>query len=533
MIIYSRQFPLYALLLIFFTILPHFLFSQPVTLSLSLRTQRSVDFSGIDTLGSTYLSANDFARALGYPHAENEHVRKFEFRLSDHRIKITSNNPFLVITDLSNNSTTVFQLSRECFYRSGIYFVPVEDFFHLLSILLREDIRYDRSTRAFRPAPTTRISPFDITGIEIEPKLNGYLLIIKATKKLKDVEAWLKHDGWLFLTVANARADVPTINRTKPSGAIKQILTFQSPTAVQLTFRVTPDIEKAEVFNDPKSNDLLVTLHSRSAISQIDIDKKQPKDIYENLERDRDRWKLDVIVIDPGHGGKDPGTIGVSGTYEKDITLQVSKKLGNLIERNLKGVKVVYTRSNDSFVELYKRSQIANDAGGKLFISIHCNSTPSKPSNANGFEIYLLRPGKTESAISIAERENSVIRMEEGYQRRYKELTEENFILVTLQQLGFMKYSERFAEITSETIASRKRIRNSGVKQAGFYVLVGASMPNALVELGYLSNSNEEKVLKSESGQNFIAQALFEGIKTYKGIYEKGIIDFEKVGRGN
>lgn len=516
-------------LFLFLIAVPTSLFAQPISLSLTLKESPSLHIGGLDTLGSAYLSANDFAKVLGFPFAINDNVRKIEFRLPSYRVKFSARNPFVVITDVGSNSSSVYQFPRQCILRNGTYFVPAAEFLHLLSSLWTEKLTLHRISGSLTVQPSSSASPFDITGLEIEQKANGYLLTIKTSRKieLRNVESLLKQDGWLFVTVAHARADTIALSKIKPTGAVRQILTFQSPTSVQLTFRVSTDIIKAEVLSTPNSNDLLVALHSKSSVFRSESERKNQGTITESLEKDRDRWKMDVIVIDPGHGGKDPGTIGVGGTREKDITLKVAKKLGKLIEKNMKDVKVVFTRTTDTFVELYKRTQIANEANGKLFVSLHCNSTPTKPSAANGFEIYLLRPGRTESAIAIAERENSVIRLEEGYQDRYMELTEENFILVTLQQLSFMRHSERFAEVVSETMSSKLNIRNSGVKQAGFYVLVGASMPNALVELGYLSNRDEEKVLRSDAGQTRIAEALFEGIKRYKALYEKGIHDFE------
>ena len=350
-------------------------------------------------------------------------------------------------------------------------------------------------------------------------------MTIEAARKLGDVEAWLKPDGWLFVTIANARADTVTLSKLKPYGAIRRILVFQSPTSVQLTFKVAPDVNSAEVINEPGTNNLMISLHTLSVAEKAELEKRRQEDARQRLEDAQDKWKLDVIVIDAGHGGKDPGTIGVGKTKEKDVTLGIALKLGRLISKNLKGVKVVYTRKTDTFVDLYKRGQIANNANGKLFISIHCNSTERKPSKAHGFEIYLLRPGRTEEAIKIAERENSVIQLEEGFEQRYKEMTEENFILVTMQQSAFMHYSERFAAIAAQTMARQLKIRNSGVKQAGFYVLVGASMPNVLVETGYLSNRTEEKFLRSKKGQEQIAQALYQGIKEYKAVYEKALRD--------
>jgi N-acetylmuramoyl-L-alanine amidase len=135
----------------------------------------------------------------------------------------------------------------------------------------------------------------------------------------------------------------------------------------------------------------------------------------------------------------------------------------------------------------------------------------------------LLRPGRTEEAVAIASRENSVIQLEEGYKERYQKLTEEEFIIVTMAQSAYMKQSEQFAQSAANSMAKQLRIKNSGVKQAGFFVLVGASMPNVLVELGYLSNRNEEQFLRSENGQSRIADALFRGIKEYKITYEKSL----------
>src|SRR5437016_14273254 len=121
---------------------------------------------------------------------------------------------------------------------------------------------------------------------------------------------------------------------------------------------------------------------------------------------------LDVIVLDAGHGGKDAGAIGTNGYMEKQATLAIIRKLGKLIEKEMPGVKVVYTRKDDTFIELYRRGEIANEHKGKLFISIHCNSTPQKPSHASGFTTYILRPGKTDAAIHVASRENAVIKYE-------------------------------------------------------------------------------------------------------------------------
>jgi N-acetylmuramoyl-L-alanine amidase len=227
-------------------------------------------------------------------------------------------------------------------------------------------------------------------------------------------------------------------------------------------------------------------------------------------------------VLDPGHGGKDPGSIGLNGIMEKDINLAVAKELGKLISQKLKDTKVVYTRQDDRFVELYKRGKIANENKGNLFISIHCNSTPRKPSNASGFEVYLLRPGRTQEAIDIAEFENSVISLEDD-PSRYEQLTDENFILVSMAHASNMRYSETFADMLNTEWIKTVGIPTRGIKQAGFFVLVGASMPGVLVELGFISNRNDKKFLSSKKGQKEVAESIFNAIAKYKNYYESSL----------
>jgi len=232
------------------------------------------------------------------------------------------------------------------------------------------------------------------------------------------------------------------------------------------------------------------------------------------------RPHLDVIVLDAGHGGKDAGAIGTNGYMEKQATLGIIRKLGNLIEKEMPGVKVVYTRKDDRFIELYRRGEIANQAKGKLFISVHCNSTPQKPSKATGFTTYILRPGKTDAAIHVAARENAVIKYEPD-KTRYAHLSDVDFILTSMSRNQDVKFSEKFAALVQQELGKKISIADNGVSQAGFFVLVGASMPNVLIETGFISNPKEETLLKSESGQSNYARGILNAIKKYKAIYER------------
>jgi len=230
--------------------------------------------------------------------------------------------------------------------------------------------------------------------------------------------------------------------------------------------------------------------------------------------------KLNVIVLDAGHGGRDGGAVGPGGYLEKTATLGIVQKLGKMIEKEMPGVKVVYTRKTDTFVELYRRGQIANKYKGKLFISVHCNSTPQKPSTASGFTTYILRPGKTDAAVRVAAKENAVIQYEEKKERYYY-LSDVDFILTSMARTQDVKFSEKFASLVQTELDKQLTIKNNGVSQAGFYVLVGASMPNVLIETGFISNPKEEALLKSDKGQTSYARGIFNAIKKYKAAYEK------------
>jgi N-acetylmuramoyl-L-alanine amidase len=457
-------------------------------------------------------------------------VKKIQFATLQYAMKVTANNPFIVISDQSNTGS-VLQVPFETRYAANTFFVPLESFIPLMNTVLPQTIAFDSRemiVRVGKPVPPTI---FDITSLSFEEKDNGYLINIHSAKELKDYDSWKKADGentWLYVTISDVKADSAALVTMRKPPFVKDILVFQSPTSVQLTIKLKGKIENIDLVRSAENDNILLSAY---------LSKEKPpttsptvKKLESALEKERNRWKLDCIVIDAGHGGDDPGTIGVARTREKDVTLAIALKLNKLIEKNLPNVRTVMTRRTDDFVELDRRGQIANQAEGKLFISIHCNSTPRKPNPANGFEIYLLRPGKTDAAIRIAERENEVIKLEKNYQQRYQQLTEENFILLTMAQSAYVKHSEQFADILQREMGKHLTLENNGVKQAGFYVLVGASMPNVLVETGYLSNKKEEQFLKSSQGQQKIAEAIFNAVKRYKQEYEKYLDEGKETG---
>lgn len=242
----------------------------------------------------------------------------------------------------------------------------------------------------------------------------------------------------------------------------------------------------------------------------------------ETPAKDQGKWSLDVIVIDAGHGGQDAGAEGVNGVYEKTVTLSIARKLRDRLREILPKTKVVMTRESDVFIELYKRTQIANESGGKLFVSIHCNSMPTKPHPAHGCETYILRPGRNNDAARVASLENASVKFERSTQR-YSGMTEDQIIIATMAQRSFVRLSESFASAIQREVKKETPLADRGMSQAGFFVLVGASMPNVLVETGFLSNTSDAEYLASSKGQSALALSLANAIRTYSASYERSL----------
>ena len=231
--------------------------------------------------------------------------------------------------------------------------------------------------------------------------------------------------------------------------------------------------------------------------------------------------KITTIVIDPGHGGKDPGASG-KHSREKDITLAVALKFGKDIRENMKDVKVVFTRTTDRFIPLYKRAEIASENHADLFVSIHCNSNPS--SAPHGAETYVMGLGKTKENMEVAEKENQAILYENSRASKYAGFdlkSPQSYINLSLFQNVYLKQSLQFAHDVEEELKAKAGMMPRGVYQAGFLVLWQTTMPSVLVELGFLSNRKDEAYLMSQKGQTDLAAGLYRAFKKYKEDFER------------
>ena len=237
------------------------------------------------------------------------------------------------------------------------------------------------------------------------------------------------------------------------------------------------------------------------------------------LSQGNNFFGLKTVVIDPGHGGKDPGSPGTGryNVYEKDIALDISIRLGELIKKEFPEINVIFTRQNDQFVKLSERSQIANSNNADLFISIHCDAFTNEV--ASGSSTYVIGPHKNESNLKIAMRENSSILLEENFDIEYKgfEPNEpESYIALTMYQSEYIGYALDFASKVQNEFEKSSERKNRGVKQAGFLVLSRTTMPSVLIEVGFLTNKKEEDYLISKKGKNEVSSSIFEAFKKYK-----------------
>ena len=335
-----------------------------------------------------YISVNDFGKIVGSGSFVNDKTEKIVIYVDSFKIKLSNNIAFIVVDE------TIYQMGNKIIKRDNEYYVPIDDFFNILSVHGSDSHSIDYTTMS----------------ITLGPK----------TKKI-----------------------------SKPI-------------------------------------------------------------VVADLIKEKNKWKLDTIIIDPGHGGKDPGAIGYRGTKEKDITLDVAKRLVKKIERNM-NINTILTRDEDVFIRLEDRTKLANSENGKLFISIHANSAEDR--RANGFETYMIGTNKNAAAVRTAARENAVLDLEGG---NTKKLTDEALIKATIAQSGFANGSEQFAALVQEEMNKRLQSKDRGVKQAGFYVLAYASMPNVLIELGYISNPSEEKKLKSSQYKDALATSIYRAIEQYQ-----------------
>jgi len=448
-----------------------------------------------------YASIQDFASLFNARTFFSEQNKKIVVYLNDKILKISAFNPFFLIDQ------QVYQLPIETKFVQGEIYVPLNYFLEIIDKNIPNRIVYNKWNNQLEIIATAARDLSNITNIGLEEKVNGTLISITTSKDFSESELSLRfgHD-WIYVDVYGGKVDSSSLYAAYGTGLVAEVVPSQvSDELAQVGFRLRDKaIEKQLILQNP--NNILVSVKTKKDLST---------DITSSLEREKRRWRIDRIVIDPGHGGKDPGAVGKYGTKEKDVVLAISHYLKALLEDNL-GIEVLMTREDDRFLELNQRTEFANRNQAKIFISIHANGNNSR--KVRGVSTYFLGPENTEEAREVANLENSVIKLEN--ESRYVDLSQENYILSAMAQNIYNKESQDLADIVQREISQQCNLRDIGVKQAGFYVLWGASMPNILIETAFITNPNEERQLRSSAFQKKQAFAIYQSIKKFKERYE-------------
>ncbi len=460
----------------------------------------------------------------------------------------TGNNFVRIVSRGAELPARIIQLPSAPILKQSRLYLPINQVCRLFTLWLESDIEYDASTGKISASLQTKRSGESvgtigldkneelrssagsstqatvITGVEVEKRANGAIISFSASGPLAEASL-LKPDaeGYAYFSFAKTSCDVAALSKTYSSGLVRAITPTQFPgTGLQFTIALDNRsfvINSVDFQRNKKSNSYVIYIRSDADVEEIRRKEKEQQ-ITQVLNRDVEKWKLNTIVLDAGHGGKDPGAIGGNGTREKDVALNIVHDLGTFIEQKWPDVRVIYTRKDDTFIPLHERGKIANRSGGKLFISVHCNASPNR--TARGSEVYILGTHKNKEALDVAMFENAVIRQEADYQLEYKGFTEEHLIMSSMAQNAFARQSTSLAQDILKPAERRQTTaqRSRGVRQAGFMVLWTPSMPSALVEVGYLSNANEEQILRDRQEQAKIAYGIFKGVQIYRKNYE-------------
>jgi N-acetylmuramoyl-L-alanine amidase len=421
-----------------------------------------------------------------------------EFRLDTSLFIFAAGSPYISLNGTSHSMIFPAKIIK------GALYLPAETFTPLLNLACPENITWDYD------GLTLRIDSewFNITDLAIHKKQNGILIEIFMTSPLR-FEIYESEGNWLNFDFPGGRINIDKINAAMNRQYLRKISAFQFMNSAQLSFRLKRSFENFHHTFKTNPGRLQVSVEDKSF--EADSSLARPNRIGPDE-------KIDVVVIDPGHGGKDYGAIGrFKRTREKDITLEIARELAKMIRKD-KQFKVIMTRTKDEYVSLDERAKIANDARADLFLSIHCNS--STKTSPHGSQIFYLAPANTDAARAVAQFENAPFLLEDPT----FDTTDVNdlaFILNDMIQTEFITESADLAYMADIEMRKKTNIKSRGVDHAGFFVLNRVYMPSILVEAAFISNEKEEKLLRGKKFRKKVAEAIYETIKRFKAKYER------------
>jgi len=396
------------------------------------------------------------------------------------------------------------------------FWLPLPSSLPVFERMLNKTFEYDSVS-----AKITAAQIKDIWSVNLDAKNNGEVLELKLLKAFV-VEPFYVHPNYILRINGASMDSTMFLDLVKKSAVISRVVPIQDEQSAQLTLTLRDNWENPELVKKDGGKTLQIVLRKKLAAIQPNPNAAVPVAKAETtipaagpIAAGSATKKIKTIVIDPGHGGKDPGAIGYNGLQEKEVVLAVGLKLKNRLEE--KGFTVRLTRSRDEFIELAKRPKMASDWGGDLFISLHCNAVEGKErqQKTDGFKFYILRAGGSEEDKAIARRENQAIALESGKKGK-DEISPAEWIVLDNQLALYAEKSALLAGYLVEAFdgGSIKKLQ-TGAGQAGFMVLAGAYMPAVLAELGFITNPTDGAFLATEKGQNELADRLTKAITSF------------------
>jgi len=381
------------------------------------------------------------------------------------------------------------------------FWLPLPSSLRIFEKLLNRPIEYDSAAAKIYSKPTK-----DLWSVNLDSKENGEVVELKLSKPFV-VETFYTKPNYLLRISGLVIDSAMFSDLAKKSSMISRVIPIQDKQSVQITLVIKDNCDGIELVKKDEGKTLQVVLRKKQYEAKTTSSS--------SATQAGGSKKIRTIVLDPGHGGKDPGAIGHNGFKEKEIVLSVGLKLKSKLEE--KGFTVKMTRDSDEFIELGKRPKMASDWGGDLFLSLHCNAIEGKErqQRAEGFTFYILRAGGSEEDKAIARRENQAIALESDKKGK-NEISPAEWIILDNQLALYAEKSALLAGYLVESFdgGSIRKVQK-GASQAGFMVLVGAYMPAVLAELGFITHPNDATYMSTEKGQNEIAENLARAIVNF------------------
>jgi N-acetylmuramoyl-L-alanine amidase len=452
----------------------------------------------VEVDGAVYFSIMEL-QAFSIPVQTNLLTKKNELTYHNNIIVVTAFTPFVQV------NAQRLQMSRDVLVRNGEILAPAVEWVATLRRAGIADMDFDPQTNRLS---MTLLTP-NIVSILSEKTADGIQLRLKSTRKVtpSDISTQVEKE-WIYVIIKGSIFESAAKLKYQPTSEIFELLPqYLGKAASRLALHIAPGVILESVAARPEGDEILINLKNSNHNNTLILDE---------LALEHEKWKINKIIIDPGHGGKDPGCVGPNQIYEKNITLSIARTVKAELEKRM-DVEVILTRSSDIFVPLERRTQIANQSGGKLFISIHVDANRVK--SLRGHTIYFMGPAKTDAARQAAQFENSVIQLEDS-RNAYEGLSDAAFILAANAQNSYNKESQDLAALIDEEIQKENNSTSIGVRQAGFYVLYGASMPNVLIETGFMTNTTDRQNLSTSAYQKSAARAICNAVIKFKEQHE-------------